>query len=730
MATLILTTLGSAIAGPIGGAVGALLGRQADALIFRPAGREGPRLADLRVQTSSYGTQFPALFGTVRVAGTVIWSTDLIERRARRSTGKGRPAVTDYSYAASFAVALSSRAIGGVGRIWADGNLLRGQGGVMLERTGFRLYPGDADQPVDPLIGAALGLDQAPAFRGLAYAVFEELDLAAFGNRIPALTFEVLADPAPVAADQIASELVPGHGPLPTSAGGAGLMLTGYAASGSRVRDALAPLLLAGRLGKRGSGPDWRLGRAEQAGTAALSDAAIGADGTRAELRRQRRSLGGVPQSILLRHYDPARDYQLGQQSAAVPGGGARQERIDLPAVLSAGAAQQLALELARAAAEGRERLTVRCGLGAFALPLGGLVVLDRPAGASWRVAVRRLTAGGVEVELVAHDPAPAPAAAADGGPAVLPPDVGLVAGTVARFDLPPSGDSPRATPQVVIAGAGVGPGWRGADVWLVPAPGAEALPVGTVAAAAALGTLALPLPPGTPALLDRVNVAEVQLANPAMLLADAEMAALLAGANRAMIGGEAVQFAGAEPLGAGRWRLSGLLRGRGGTEDVAGPHPAGSDFVLLGDAALLEVPGELAADMIGGDTAIEWLARGSFAATTLAAAVAGRAMLPLSPVHGRAERAADGGLVLHWIRRSRTGWRWRDASEVPLGEGAEAYRIVVTGSNNGAVERTSAAPTTSFAAAELAGLTGPLVASIRQQGDFGASPPLAVNIG
>ena len=79
MATLVLTGLGTAIGGPIGGAIGSLLGNAIDhATWARPRGRTGPRLTELRVQTSSYGSAIPLLFGTMRVAGTVIWSTDLI----------------------------------------------------------------------------------------------------------------------------------------------------------------------------------------------------------------------------------------------------------------------------------------------------------------------------------------------------------------------------------------------------------------------------------------------------------------------------------------------------------------------------------------------------------------------------------------------------------------------------------------------------------------------------
>ncbi len=87
MATLVFTVIGMALGGPIGGAIGALAGQALDAQIFKPKGRTGPRLADLDVQTSRYGAQVPRIFGRMRVAGTVIWATDL---RESSSTSKRR----------------------------------------------------------------------------------------------------------------------------------------------------------------------------------------------------------------------------------------------------------------------------------------------------------------------------------------------------------------------------------------------------------------------------------------------------------------------------------------------------------------------------------------------------------------------------------------------------------------------------------------------------------------
>src|SRR3546814_12666167 len=109
MATLVLTVVGGIVGGPVGAAIGAAVGQQVDAQIFKPKGREGPRLADLKIQASTYGQQVPRLFGTMRVAGSVIWATDLIERRTKRGGGKGRPSPREFRSGVSVA---SDREIG------------------------------------------------------------------------------------------------------------------------------------------------------------------------------------------------------------------------------------------------------------------------------------------------------------------------------------------------------------------------------------------------------------------------------------------------------------------------------------------------------------------------------------------------------------------------------------------------------------------------------------------
>jgi len=127
------------------------------------------------------------VFGRARAAGQIVWAARFKEKRRERSAGKGGPKTVEYAYSLSFAVAVGEGPIDGIGRVWADGKPMDMTGLVM------RVHRGGPEQTPDPLIEAVEG--SAPAYRGTAYVVFEDLPLAAYGNRPPQLSFEVFRRP-------------------------------------------------------------------------------------------------------------------------------------------------------------------------------------------------------------------------------------------------------------------------------------------------------------------------------------------------------------------------------------------------------------------------------------------------------------------------------------------------------------------------------------------------------
>lgn len=710
MATLVLTAVGTAVGGPIGGAIGALIGQSVDHALFSPKRREGPRLVELAVQTSSYGTQIPKLFGTMRVAGTVIWATDLIESRASSRSGKGQPSVSTYSYAASFAVLLSARAVRGVGRIWAEGKLLRGAAGDFKTATGFRLHLGGEDQAVDPLIASAEGA--SPAYRGCTYAVFEMLALADFGNRIPSLTFEVIADEGVVLVSTIAKALAE------EVSGTAALAVGGFAASGGSVR---AVLEMLGQAGGAWFAPDGAALVMRDAADAvvAVADEGFAASGKGVRRARAVAAIETVPRTVTVGYYDAARDYQAGVQRARRPGAGVRDLSVEVPAVLEAGAAKTVAEAMLARAEAGRVRRTVAAGFGALAIAPGACVTIvdERGAGEGgvWRVADVSIEGMVTTLGLVPLVAASLPATATSGR--VSGAVDAVVGATILRaFEVPGLEDAPSTAPRMTVVAAGTGAAWRQAALLYSLDDGVSWVAAGATAAPAVVGTIAV-VAPGAPAtLIDRRGVFEVVLAHADLALADADAAALDRGANLALLGEELVQFARAEPLGGARWRLSGLLRGRRGSEAAVGAQVIGDRFVLIEAEAARAF--DLPVSVLGREVRVMASGVGDATPVETRCVMRGASVVPPSPVHLGWRGKADGSAVVRWTRRSRAGWRWIDGVDAPLAEEGEAYRVTLTtGTNVRDVDVTG--PSIVLSVAER---SGPVGVAVRQRGVFGES--------
>ena len=231
-----MSSVGQAVGMVVGGVIGffaggnvmlgASIGGAIGGYIDPPKGPkiEGPRLNDLAVQTSTYGAQIPVIKGSVATFGNIFW----VENNALKETkkteeqggkGGGGQETTTYSYSATFALGLCLGPVDGIRRIWCSGKLLFDSGDSSLsavmsnnfvgvavdglltttlkaipETTGngaIRFYNGGPLQEPDPRMQAALGVANTPAYRGLAYIVFDDFQLADFGNSLMGAQFKV-----------------------------------------------------------------------------------------------------------------------------------------------------------------------------------------------------------------------------------------------------------------------------------------------------------------------------------------------------------------------------------------------------------------------------------------------------------------------------------------------------------------------------------------------------------
>lgn len=207
MATLLLqvagAALGTALGGPVGGAIGQALGGLAGASIDQAwlggsGGNkivDGPRLKEVNGLAATEGAAIPRLYGRARLGGQLIWATRFEEEvtvsiTRTKSGGKGgsrakKTYETTYSYHANLAIGLCEGPIAFIRRIWVDGRELD------IRTVQMRVHHGYETQEPDPLI-AAKEAGEAPAYRGLAYVVFERFPLADYGNRVPQFDFEVV----------------------------------------------------------------------------------------------------------------------------------------------------------------------------------------------------------------------------------------------------------------------------------------------------------------------------------------------------------------------------------------------------------------------------------------------------------------------------------------------------------------------------------------------------------
>lgn len=200
MAQLVVSAVGAAVGFVIGGPAGAQIGWVAGSMVGAYAfaenqTHEGPRLNDLKITGTDYGDTIPWVAGSPRIAGQIIWASNRRETRHEEEVGGkgggGGATQVTYTYDCDLLVLLTENEIAGVSRVWSNNELVFSNGRAKSGVWGdMRVYKGGGSQMPDPTYEAAVGVGNAPAYRGRGYVLIQNLQLGGGGN-IPNLTFEI-----------------------------------------------------------------------------------------------------------------------------------------------------------------------------------------------------------------------------------------------------------------------------------------------------------------------------------------------------------------------------------------------------------------------------------------------------------------------------------------------------------------------------------------------------------
>lgn len=421
-----------------------------------------------------------------------------------------------------------------------------------------------------------------------------------------------------------------------------------------------------------------------------------------------------LPRQVDVTYTSPGNDYQSNTQSARrLYCSTQTVETVSLPLSLADNHAREVADRLLYVAWAERETLSFRLSLAQARLAPADVVTLSVDGSVQrLRLTSVQLGEGVVAVEAVVDD-ADVLVSESEGGAAgskvkllrTVPPSVPLL------LDVPPlreEDDGISFYAAVSHSGSHAGTRWSGAALQYSRDGGATWQTLADLRRAATWGTCRTVLGHGRFATWDEVNAVEVVLAHGALESRDS--AAVLAGANAAVIGGEVVQFREASLIGPDTYRLAGLLRGRRGTEHATGDHVANERFVLLRADDLVRIGGQR--ELIGAPVLFRAVSYGLHAGDQ---AVHGftnsaRALRPFRPAHVRGVRdPASGDWMLSWTRRTRLGGAWLDGADATLGEEGERYEVDVTA--GGSVRRTLAAavPSVTYTATQQAADFGAL---------------------
>lgn len=393
-----------------------------------------------------------------------------------------------------------------------------------------------------------------------------------------------------------------------------------------------------------------------------------------------------LPRSVRVHYLSQARDYEAGEQPSPVrvETTATNDQDVELPVVLEDEQAAQIAQVLWADAWAARwthemvldaeyHRLEPT---DAIAVPVDGQVERMRIMDIVDALpAVRKLS-------MTRDDDGSYVSYALPSVPPYVPPPINLFSPVeLIMMDLPPLRDEDDDAGFYGAARALLSDSFKGMGVFRSTDGGGNYVKIAQSGTEATIGTMFNVAPDGPTGIWDEGNELLIELQSGT--LESRTEAAVLNGANAAAIGAhgrwEIVQFRNAENVLDNIWRLTGLLRGRRGTEHHVGTGQLDDSFVLISGNGIIRIP--LPLQGVGREFLYKAVGTGITvdAADEVAFTGAGEALKPFSPTFINADRdSSTGHWTISWIRRGRFGETLQTGTDVPLSEAVEDYEVEI----------------------------------------------------
>lgn len=537
--------------------------------------------------------------------------------------------------------------------------------------TSITFYTGTTTQTPDSLMETVEGAGNVPGFRGFAYMVIEQLQLADFGNRLPSFTFQVEQHANATVADVITSIL--------TDAGLSSgqfdvtdvedVACSGYAISGLQTPTrSIEPLLLAYDLVAQDIDGVLTFTNRSSQQTVTIQQSDLGVQTEGQDVPGLAISDVGdfsLVRQVNVTFIDAAQEYQQGHVSArsetSATSVGA--STVNIPVVLTPDEAQAISARLLANALTRRQRATWVTTPAYIHIVENDLVQVEQN-GETYTIEVHHINRGANWVLEMSGPVIESQTYAQTGDVDDLPdvidgpntvPDV-----TLYVLDVPALHDTNYSQEgyYVAVHASDYNASWPGAVVYLSTNDGRTYKTLDTLPSEVTAGVVNSAFGTATGYFWDRTTEIVVTLHHGT--LTSATEIAVLNGANCCICGNEVLAFQTVTSLGNNKYRLSKLIRGLRDTRDHMDEHFDGERFVLLTNEAGASQPVvfmPLNFVDIGSDWDWKALAIGGGdlnGATNVEEVLDAENIKPFAPTNVQGERDGSGNLTISWERVSR----------------------------------------------------------------------------